>query len=168
MSRRQFIESHGATCRNWTWSWSFVNENEKWVIFGAWDHLRDGNRSLIFSENWQRDHRGRKKNAYNQSREHIRLVEERGYQLKTFPQKKSDSNKDQNGVSPPKIGSFDPTLTNKFLIRVGDNCYASDDELIIGLQRGLPHRTTNIYQVNQAGALLNSRRQRDGHGGVKS
>ena len=37
MKRKQFIESFGATCKNWTWSWSFVNHDEKLVIFGAWD-----------------------------------------------------------------------------------------------------------------------------------
>ncbi|MBZ6758337.1 HNH endonuclease, partial [Klebsiella grimontii] len=25
MNRKQFIQSRGATCRNWTWSWSFIN-----------------------------------------------------------------------------------------------------------------------------------------------
>ncbi|MDU1358416.1 MAG: HNH endonuclease, partial [Enterobacter sp.] len=24
MNRKQFIQSRGATCRNWTWSWSFI------------------------------------------------------------------------------------------------------------------------------------------------
>ncbi|MCW0312025.1 hypothetical protein NB694_001825 [Pantoea ananatis] len=29
MNRKQFIQSEGATCSNWTWSWSFVNhEND--------------------------------------------------------------------------------------------------------------------------------------------
>ncbi len=31
MNRKQFIESQGATCKNWTWSWSFVNEKEKTI-----------------------------------------------------------------------------------------------------------------------------------------
>ena len=36
-SRRAFIESVGATCQNWQWSWSFVNHSERFVAFGAWD-----------------------------------------------------------------------------------------------------------------------------------
>ncbi len=133
MNRKQFIESHGATCRNWIWSWSFVNENQKFVIFGAWDRHREGNRSLILSEDWGKSRRGRKTAGYKQSREHIRLIEEQGYQLKTFPMKMSDSNKDKNGVGPAKIGSFEQKLTNKSLVKVGGNWYASDDEMVIRL-----------------------------------
>lgn len=39
MNRKQFIQSRGATCRNWMWSWSFINHDEQFVIFGAWDSL---------------------------------------------------------------------------------------------------------------------------------
>lgn len=129
MNRKQFIESQGATCRNWTWSWSFVNEKKKVVIFGAWDRHTEGNTSLILSEDWQESRRGRKQPAYEQSREHIRLVEEEGYQLMTFPMKYSDANKDEAGVGPAKIEGFEPRLTEKFLKRVGGNWYASDDGL---------------------------------------
>lgn len=36
-TRKAFIKSEGATCKNWTWSWSFVNHQERKIIFGAWD-----------------------------------------------------------------------------------------------------------------------------------
>ncbi|HDY85591.1 MAG TPA: HNH endonuclease, partial [Methylophaga sp.] len=85
MSRKKFIESQGATCRNWTWSWSFINESEKVIIFGAWDTNTDGDTSLILSDTWEYSGKGRKQPAYEQSREHIRLIEEEGYELKTFP-----------------------------------------------------------------------------------
>ena len=55
MSRKQFIESVGATCKNWNWSWSFVNHQEKFVIFGLWDVNEDG---LIFDQNWNGNGRG--------------------------------------------------------------------------------------------------------------
>lgn len=129
MNRKQFIESQGATCRNWTWSWSFINEREKVIIFGAWDLHTDGNTSLILSEDWQFSRKGRKQPAYDQSREHIRLIEEEGYQLKTFPMKYSDANKDEDGVGPAKIEGFEPKLTSKSLKRVGGSWYASDDGL---------------------------------------
>ncbi|HIH0854662.1 HNH endonuclease, partial [Vibrio cholerae] len=29
MSRKKFMESVGATCSNWNWSWSFVNHEER-------------------------------------------------------------------------------------------------------------------------------------------
>lgn len=49
MSRKKFIESHGATCKNWNWSWSFINDAEKFIIFGAWDVYDDGNMSQILA-----------------------------------------------------------------------------------------------------------------------
>ncbi len=79
MSRKQFIESHGATCRNWMWSWSFVNVAEKFVIFGAWDVYEEGNKTLILGEDWGTSRRGKKQPGYEQSREHIRLIEDEGY-----------------------------------------------------------------------------------------
>lgn len=126
MNRKQFIESHGATCRNWTWSWSFVNEKDKVIIFGAWDRRTTGNTSLILSEDWHISRRGRKQPAYEQSREHIRLIEEEGYQLKTFQMVYSDANQDENGIGPAKIERFVPELIIKSLKRVGSNWYASD------------------------------------------
>lgn len=128
MNRKKFIESHGATCRNWTWSWSFVNDNERLVIFGAWDINRAGNKSLILSEDWKMSRRGKKQPAYAQSREHIRLIEEEGYKLATFPMVYSDAN-EEGGVGPAKIEGFTPQLTYRTLIRVDPNWYASDDVL---------------------------------------
>ena len=124
--RKQFIESVGGTCRNWTWSWSFINEQDKVIIFGAWDRHTEGNTSLILAESWKTNQRGRKQPAYEQSREHIRLIEEKGYQLKTFPIIYSDANKDENGIGPSKIKGFTPELTIKSLKKVGSNWYASD------------------------------------------
>lgn len=53
MNRKQFIQSHGATCSNWTWSWSFVNHDKKMVIFGAWDVQKEQERSVILRERWK-------------------------------------------------------------------------------------------------------------------
>jgi len=129
MSRKQFIESLGATCKNWNWSWSFINEAEKTVIFGAWDRNDIGNMSLILSDRWITDEQGRRKNpGYSQSREHIRLVEEEGYKLLTFPMEYSDDNKDVDGIGPAKIGGFTPEVTQKELVKVGEDWYASDSE----------------------------------------
>jgi 5-methylcytosine-specific restriction protein A len=126
-SRKQFLESQGATCRNWTWSWSFIIEAEKTIIFGAWDTHHAGNRALILSEDWKISRRGRKQPGYSQSREHIRLVEEEGYKLMTFPMTYSEI-KEEGDVGPAKIDGFLPELTQKSLIRVGGSWYASDDE----------------------------------------
>lgn len=129
MSRKKFIESQGATCRNWNWSWSFINKDKKIIIFGAWDTNTDGDTSLILSDAWQVSGRGRKQPAYEQSREHIRLIEEESYELYTFPLIYSDANKDEDGIGPAKIKGFVPELSKKLLKKVGSKWYASDGEM---------------------------------------
>ncbi len=113
MSRKKFIESVGATCDNWNWSWSFVNHKDRFVVFGLWDVNKDGK---IFDEKWKGA--GRK-----QSLEHIRLIEEEGYQLKTFPMQYS---KTKDGVA--KIKSFDKILDDKNLTTAAGCWYASSSE----------------------------------------
>lgn len=129
MSRKKFIESHGATCKNWQWSWSFINEKEKIIIFGAWDTNTTGNRSLIFSENWRVRKTGKRPPAYSQSREHIRLIEEEGYRLMTFPMIYSDANRGEDNSGPPKIAGITETLTPKTLIRIENDWFASDETI---------------------------------------
>ena len=125
MNRKQFIESQGATCRNWYWSWSFINETDKFIIFGAWDVYESGNKTLILSKDWAISRKGKRCPGYRQSREHIRLIEEEGYQLKTFPMKYTEA--DQNDESAPaKIKGFTPELSHKKLIRIENSWYASD------------------------------------------
>jgi 5-methylcytosine-specific restriction protein A len=128
MNRKQFIESHGATCQNWTWSWSFINESKKIIIFGAWDVYQTGNKTLILNEEWEISRRERKQPGYPQSREHIRLVEEEGYRLMTFPMVYSDAN-EEGGIGPAKIKGFTPKLTSQSLIRIEPCWYASDDKV---------------------------------------
>ena len=124
MSRKKFIISQGATCDNWNWSWSFINEKEKFIIFGVWDVFDDGNISLIFSEDWRISNRGRKQPGFSQSREHIRLIEKEGYKLKTFPMVYEVAGRDDG--APARIKGFTPILSDKKLIRIGNNWYASD------------------------------------------
>ena len=127
MTRRQFIESVGATCQNWQWSWSFVNHAARFVIFGAWDRNTKGRRSMILSEDWRTNARGKRNPGYQQSREHVRLVEEERYQLKTFPMEYSDARKNDTGIGPATIGGFTAELTDRSLSRIGNAWYASDD-----------------------------------------
>jgi len=133
MSRKKFIESQGATCKNWTWSWSFINKKKRIIIFGAWDTSTDGDTSLILSDTWRTSAAGRKQPGYEQSREHIRLIEEEGYELQTFPLIYSDAYKDENGAGPAKIGGFVPELKEKILKKVGGKWYASDGEMSINI-----------------------------------
>lgn len=123
MNRKKFIESHGATCRNWMWSWSFVNHQQKFVIFGAWQHLMEGGAALILNDEWKR-RRGREQPGHGQSREHIQLIEEKGYRLMTFP---IIIDEDQEEKGPAKIKDFIPELSPKILQRVGGKWFASDE-----------------------------------------
>ena len=111
MNRKQFIKSRGATCHNWQWSWSFINEKDRVIIFGAWDRDTQGPISRIFSEKWQTNSKGRNNKGYNESRENIRLIEEEGYQLQTFPMIYSAANKDEKDIGPAKIDRIIPELT---------------------------------------------------------
>ncbi|WP_419174798.1 HNH endonuclease [Desulfosediminicola sp.] len=127
MNRKQFVESLGASCVNWTWSWSFVNHERRQVIFGSWDTFSDGSKSLILSDTWTRSRKGRKQPAYSQSREHIRLILEEGYTLYTFPMIRSLADEDDE-FSPSKIAGFTPEVTERELIRVGKGWYAASED----------------------------------------
>jgi 5-methylcytosine-specific restriction enzyme A len=127
MNRKQFIESHGATCNNWTWSWSFVDTTHKKVIFGAWDKHLESDGQVILDESWAISKIGRKQPGYTQSLEHIRLIEEEGYTLFTFAME-YDKSQDADSVSPARIKGFSGDLTpktlRKALTRTGIKWYA--------------------------------------------
>ncbi len=126
VSRKQFIELNGATCRNWNWSWSFVNHEERFVIFGLWDIHKDG---LIFKNTWEGN--GRK-----QSLEHIDLVENQGYRLKTFLMEYGQT---ESGNA--KIKSFSKTLEDKLLFGNGGNWYALNEDM--ELETPIPEEVAN-------------------------
>ena len=157
MSRKQFIESLGATCDNWNWSWSFVNHVEKNVIFGAWDRNTESDRALIFSERWRTNRRGRKSAGFEQSRNHIKLIEESGYKLLVFPMQWEEDSDDEE--APPRIGGFTPEVRSRTLERIGDSWYATNPEAVTALAEELPHSkgyfegakcrvTINAYERN--------------------
>ena len=118
MNQKKFIESQGATCKNWYWSWSFVNHARRIVIFGAVDRNIVGKKTIILSEDWRKNRRGEKP-AFGQSLEHIRLIEEEGYQLMTFPKFWKDSKAGRS-----KIERFIPKLTKKKLRKAGGDWFA--------------------------------------------
>ncbi|NLD38711.1 MAG: HNH endonuclease [Desulfatiglans sp.] len=138
MTRREFMESVGATCQNWQWSWSFVNPAKRFVVFGAWDRNTAGQRSLILSETWEINSRGRRNPGFQQSRDHVRLVEEEGYTLKTFPMEYSDARKDKHGVGPATIKGFTPELSDRTLKRIGNGWYACDEVDDIQIAEEIP------------------------------
>jgi 5-methylcytosine-specific restriction enzyme A len=124
MSRKQFMRSQGATCKNWIWSWSFVNERKRFVIFGAWDRLISGRSAKIFTKDWEYDAKGNVAKGYKQSLDHLRLIEKEGYKLYTFPMQPAEGTWQQDVI--PKIKKFTPELTAKKLVRVGDEWFATE------------------------------------------
>jgi hypothetical protein len=121
-SRKQFIESLGAACSNWNWSWSFVNNDEKKIIFGAWQDLMKGNRALIFSNKWKtRD--GRNQSPWPESRENLRLIEEEGYSLHVFTMI-MDPDFNPEGIGRRKIGAFLKDIAEAELLKSEDDWYA--------------------------------------------
>nr|WP_198021873.1 HNH endonuclease [Algiphilus aromaticivorans] len=98
------------------------------MIFGAWDTEDDGSKVMILDEEWA-TLRDRRQPGYPQSREHIRLVEEEGYRLLTFPMQQSRT-EPGNDESAAKIAGFTPKLSERELIRVGTGWYAVTDGLM--------------------------------------
>ena len=130
LSRKAFVEKYGATCNNFRNSWSFVNHNKKFVIFGTWDQAKNGDGAVILSKKWVANESGRKYGSYKESRKHIRLITEEGYALHIFPMVHSDENQDEDGIGPSKIRSFTPVLYRATLNQVGDEWLAIKHDVI--------------------------------------
>ena len=126
MNRKQFIQSVGGECENWTWSWSFVNHEDQFVIFGVWEGNEKAGKALILSKKWEYSNKGRRQPGYTQALAHIELVENHNYKLMTFPMKYS-SEAEGDGTGPAKIESFTPKLSEKSLIHIDDAWFASDN-----------------------------------------
>lgn len=147
-NRKAFILSHGATCRNWTWSWSFVNEQDHKIIFGAWDINSQDGRTLLLSDAWEVEG-GKRSLGYIQGLAHLRLIEEKGYQLYTFKIMHSDERQDEQGNGPAKIRDFDQTITRRWLTREGGKWYACDGPTV-GM---IPEEVTAPSELFLEGAL---------------
>ena len=120
MNRKQFIQSRGANCRNWTWSWSFINHDDQLVIFGAWDVERDQERAVILREEWEYNARLRKNPGYTQAVEHIGYILGR-YDLYTFNMVQATS---PDAPDVAVIQDFERRLEKRFLRKEGAVWYA--------------------------------------------
>lgn len=126
MSRESFIESIGATRRSTRWSWSAVNHEKRFVVFGAWNEYITDEGSLILSEDWVLNRKRTRRNpGYRESREHIRLIEEEGYVLKTFAMRMSNKERHLRGHEPAKIKDFEERLVERRLVTIGQNWFAT-------------------------------------------
>ncbi|WP_455917055.1 HNH endonuclease [Pantoea agglomerans] len=123
VNRKQFMQSLGAECDNWTWSWSFINHDDQLVIFGAWDTENEQERSVILRESWEYNQsRGgvRRQPGYIQAIRHLRFVDE-GYELFTFNMTHGTGDSDP-GLS--RIENFERLIRKRYLKKEGDIWYA--------------------------------------------
>lgn len=127
MSRTEFMRSLGATCKNDNWSWSFIDEINKKIIFGAWEDLRsdDGKKVLILASSWRENVNGHKKNGYTQSIEHIDKILHEGYSLFTFSQTRHEKTT-ENGAA--RIKHFEKKIVRKYLTKKDGDWYATDED----------------------------------------
>lgn len=120
MNRKQFILSEGATCSNWTWSWSFVNHEKRMVIFGAWDVEREQERSVILREEWEYNFNNKKRPGYTQAKEHIQLAQA-CYELYTFNMEFAEHPENPEIAV---IKDFERKLNRRYLRKEGTVWYA--------------------------------------------
>lgn len=123
MSRAKFVkEELGAIPHNPRNAWSYINQDEKLIVFGAWSHEETDGDQLIFSRGWRRDANNRRTASYGPSLRHIEHILEEGYRLYTFHQHAVSGT--ESGV--PRIRGFDRELNEKQLIERGQDFYAVD------------------------------------------
>ncbi|SBS62861.1 HNH endonuclease [Vibrio atlanticus] len=124
MSRKKFMESYGATNRNARYGWAFVNHEKKEVYFGAWDVNTNRERSLIFSMDWEFNNDGRRVNAFGEALEYIKLVENEGYSLRTFPIIWDEDNDSYLDTGSAKIKEYIEEVSEMSLEVISSNYYA--------------------------------------------
>ncbi len=124
MSRKKFMESYGATNRNSRYGWAFVNHDEKQVYFGAWDVNTHRNSALIFSMDWELNNEGRRVNAFGEALEYIKLVENEGYSLRTFPIIWDEDNDGYIDTGSAKIKEYIEEVSDMSLDIIGGDYYA--------------------------------------------
>jgi 5-methylcytosine-specific restriction enzyme A len=155
MNRKEFILAQGATCRNWRWSWAYINESERQVLFGAWDTATAGSRAMILSEDWEFSGKGRRQPGYTEAREYLRRVEEDGYKLLTFPMTYSSALQDADGFGPARIEAFTARLTEKMLIRAAGKWYAWDLSVIAEIPEEI-HRPELYWEGASTSIAVNA------------
>ncbi len=122
MTRTAFAKSYGATSKNVRWSWSWVNVEKKFVMFGASTEHEVGQQQLIVSGSWERNKlTNRRYPGYRQAIEHLGNVTDQGFRLYTFRQVQSAPDPKTGNV---KIISFEEELEERSLVRQGRDWYA--------------------------------------------
>jgi len=118
VNRKKFIESHGAHCQNWRWSWAFINSDERSIISGAWDLYQKGEVYLILADSWEfHPITGRRSPAYREALEYLKMVENGGYRLSIFQMGHMPIDPAQP-LGTARIAHFIPELVDATLDRI--------------------------------------------------
>ncbi|MGY3438287.1 MULTISPECIES: HNH endonuclease [unclassified Marinovum] len=123
MSRIAFARKFGAEPHNPRNAWSYINHEERFVMFGAWSHVEEDGRQQVFSESWKKDANGRKPASYGPSLRHIEHILEDGYTLYTFRQYADPDS--LSGI--PRISNFDEIREKRSLNVVGRDYFAVEE-----------------------------------------
>jgi 5-methylcytosine-specific restriction enzyme A len=129
--RSKFAAKFGAMCTNPQFAWSYINEVEKFVLFGAWEHEQSLDKCRIFSEGWKTNASGRKNNGYGQSLMHIRKIVDEGFNLMTFSMIAVDPR--PSGAT--KVKSFSEDIVPKKLVKVGVDFFAVDPSTYVHFEK---------------------------------
>lgn len=105
-----------------------MNHDKRIVIFGAWNHMAEGNGIKIMDDTWEFSRKNLRNPAFRQSVEHIRLIQEESYELKTFSITRSEKQQDEFGDEPSKIKTYIPQLETKKLVKEGTKWLAVDPD----------------------------------------
>ncbi len=147
MSRKKFMESYGATNRNSRYGWAFVNHEEKQVYFGAWDVNTDRDKSLIFSMDWEFNNEGRRVNAFGEALEYIKLVENAGYSLRTFPIIWDEDNDRYADKGSAKIKKYIEEVSDMSLEIIGRDYYAVGNHKAKYSKMALPNVAQDVINI---------------------
>ncbi|MCD9544296.1 HNH endonuclease [Photobacterium carnosum] len=147
MSRKKFMESYGATNRNARYGWAFVNNEDKEVYFGAWDVNTDRDRSLIFAMDWEFNNKGRRVNAFGEALEYIKLVENEGYSLRTFPIIWDEDNDAYADTGSAKIKGYIEEVSDMSLEIIGGDYYAVGNHKAKYAKMPLPNVAQDVDDI---------------------
>jgi len=138
------------------------------VIFGVWEGEDKGKFRLILHKKWEYSAKGKRQPGYLQAVEHIRLVEDNGYALRTFSMRGVKRYPEQGDLSPSAIQDFTPELDNVQLVALPDGWYVAAaagrydtiPEVIEGVEEpgGFPEGAKTTVLVN---AYERNRQARD-------
>jgi len=118
-----------------------VNEEERFVVFGAWDIHEEGLRCKILEPSWQIKKDGNKNGGFKQAIRHIKLCQDEGYSLKTFRMYHREGNL-KTGTA--KIKGFERHAVDSVLVKEDGAWFAYPSGVDFSLSEDLG-RTDEVF-----------------------